>query len=323
MRKIIGLQLIKQSVVDIIVENNHEMAASKDKAMRLASTVILLAPSQRKLPTDSDYKVLMMKRAKTMKFMPGVHVFPGGAIDEIDRDPRWTTILGSDTPSSLLVERLGAVRETFEEAGILLANPQQTVSKIAKDELAHWRKEVLKDGSNFLKMFEMYNLRPAVNSLIPWSVWITPPFESRRFYTHFFLATVPALPTESKLHETNENVTTDWLRPEKALELYKSGQLKFIPPQFYTMTELSECRDLARVADMRRNHTIVPIQPEFQEDDGYTISALPGDPLHPSGAKQPHHRHRILFGGRGEGLGSNNMTLVKDLSDKATTSAKL
>jgi len=134
---------------------------------------------------------------------------------------------------TLLAERLGAVRETFEEAGVLLAKPEGVVNKIPKDELAHWRQQVvpyrfcvvnaeneqqvLKDGKNFLSLFEKYNIKPAVNDLVEWAVWITPPFEAKRFYTRFFLAKLPYMPTEETLHESNENVTTDWLRPDEGL----------------------------------------------------------------------------------------------------------
>lgn len=90
--------------------------------------------------------------------------------------------------------------------------------------------------------------------------------------------------------------------------------LKLIPPQFHTMVELSQCLDMAKVADMRKNYKVVPIQPEFQAtEDGRTVAALPGDPLHPNGATDASHRHRIYFGNVGESIGSANMSLDYNL----------
>lgn len=150
-----------------------------------------------------------------------------------------------------------------------------------------------------MKMCETFSIRPAVNDLIEWSIWITPVFESRRFYTRFFLSVLPYLPPEAQ-HESNEAVSTDWLRPDEglfamsnivifrslflvfvkknfwgdvtAIEMYKAGQIRLIPPQFYTMTELSYCRDIRLVHTLRDKYTVVPMQPEFTSDDDITVT---------------------------------------------------
>lgn len=295
---------------------------SASASPRLAASVILVAPSSASKIGESNYRVLMMKRAKTLKFMPGVHVFPGGAIDPVDKDERWSQLLGSEKPSDSLAERIGAVRETFEECGILLATPEERATQIPSDELKQWRADqVLKDGTKFFQLFEHFKLRPAVNKLIDWSTWITPVFEPRRFYTRFFLAVLPHLRTDA-VHEENESVSTEWLRPEEAVSLYTQQKIKLIPPQWYTMNELSGCKDILQIPSLRPpNFKMVPIQPNFTQDEqGNPLSALPGDPLHPDGAKAPHHRHRLLFENR---QGFMGMRLEKVLDEASSPTSKL
>lgn len=91
------------------------------------------------------------------------------------------------------------------------------------------------------------------------------------------------------------------------MQLYNQGQVKLIPPQWYTISELTTVRRHAQLADAARHRTVYPIQPEFTADDaGAALAALPGDPLHPDGARAPTDRHRILIkrmGKRGMDMG--------------------
>jgi len=273
-------------------------------AIRLAATLILVVPFQ------ETFKILMMKRNANLKFMPGVHVFPGGSIDKHDEDSQWKSMIPNNNSLSHFSARIAAIRETFEESGILVANPQEKLQVIPVEELKKWRNKVHENASQFLTLCQTYQIYPDIHRLHEWSNWITPTIETKRFDTKFFLAICHNLQMESGIHDNQESVTTDWVTPNEVLEKSARKQMKIIPPQFYTMTELANIKTIKQLEIVARNRTIYPIQPEFVNEDTHTVIALPGDPLHPNGAHKPSDRHRLLTTFQG---GHMNMILEKKL----------
>ena len=168
-----------------------------NKFWRDASSLILVFRNSAKIPINSkfDYSLLMLKRSNKSKFMPNAYVFPGGVTDKHDQDNAWTDILNGcldssrknsdlilkDVPRPLLVQnksepeslekdlafRICAIRETFEEAGILLhkvLDPSGT-NKFDTNSLAEWREKVRRDASEFYNMCKILNICPDIWSL--------------------------------------------------------------------------------------------------------------------------------------------------------------
>ncbi|KAI8991501.1 hypothetical protein BDF20DRAFT_797878, partial [Mycotypha africana] len=166
-----------------------------------------------------NYRILMMKR-NASSFI-NAHVYPGGVIDRADHYSHW---------GHFLTNKICAIRETFEESGLLLSDPpltQLTGSSKASflNSLPTWRQKVHHDASQFKVMCETFNIRPAVDSLIPFSNWITPVIEKKRYDTMFFLTVLDQYTSaeEEAKHlnlvsaDGKETVLFDWFTPEEAL----------------------------------------------------------------------------------------------------------
>jgi 8-oxo-dGTP pyrophosphatase MutT (NUDIX family) len=205
---------------------------------RPASTLILLRDAA------GGPEVLMLKRHGLSDVLGGAFVFPGGKVDE--DDARLDVAAHLDATAEALHARLGepgigtataaglyvaALRETFEEAGVLLGHglaPAACADASAR----------LRAGVSFNALLAEFGLRLAVNALLPWSRWITPERSlNKRFDTRFFVA---RLPEESiACHDGHETVQSAWLRPRTALEIYWDGGMTLAPPQIMTLAALA------------------------------------------------------------------------------------
>jgi len=193
----------------------------------------------------------------------------------------------------LLKFRIAAIRETFEESGVLVAKPEEALVKVPPAELTKWRTLVSGDASHFIKMCKLLSIYPDVHRLHEWSNWVTPAFEAKRFDTKFFLAILDRQP--HAMHDNKEATTTDWVTPQEVVQKNRTKEIKVMPPQFYTMFELQAVRSLEALATEAKNKIVNPIQPEFNPaENGEVLIAFPGDPLHPGGAAKPTDKHRLL-----------------------------
>jgi 8-oxo-dGTP pyrophosphatase MutT (NUDIX family) len=197
-------------------------------APRLAATVLLLRPD------GVDYRVFMIRRVPTMPFAPGMYAFPGGSVDQRDEDAqlRWE----GPSPSNW-ADRLGqapavaqsivcaAVREVFEETGVLLADVDPEAS--FEDE----RAALVERRLGFAEFAATHDLVLRADLLAPWGRWITPVFEPRRYDTYFFLARLPAGQAARNVGGEADHVS--WLRPSD------SRGLPMLPPTRVTLRELA------------------------------------------------------------------------------------
>lgn len=213
-----------------------------------------------------------------------------------------------------MTNKICAIRETFEESGLLLCNNKNT---IGPNELTMWRHKVHEDATQFKVMCEKFNLFPAVDQLIPFSNWITPVFEKKRYDTLFFLTVLDA---EEEKHavsaDEKETVRFDWFKPEEALEEHQKGNIVLIPPQWYSLEVLrqvphyQELKEKAGIDIFRtKTNEIIKILPqghavtdeESIKKEGYmTYLAYPGDEVYSSDEykSQKGNRHRLYFKGR-------------------------
>lgn len=199
-------------------------------------------------------EVLMVRRHGDSGVLGGVHVFPGGKLDAADRDTPlpgldqrpdgYGGILGEPALSPDVARGLfaAAVRETREECGLDLA----------------------------------------VDSLWPWSRWITPrqPSVSRkRFDTRFFVAPAPA--GQEAVHDDFEATEAVWVPPREGLERYWAGEIDLAPPQIMSLVQLARVSDVARAMAAARQQVPALIEPHPFDDAGERVICYPGDPAHP------------------------------------------
>jgi 8-oxo-dGTP pyrophosphatase MutT (NUDIX family) len=215
---------------------------------RRAATVVLMRPA------DDGFEVYLLRRVATMVF-GGVYAFPGGGVDPTDDPPDlrtdWPDRLGQrPTAARALVG--AAVRELFEETGVLLASP-------ADGDLEADRKRLHRREQRLTDLLDRHGLRIRDDLLRPWSRWITPAFEPRRFDTYFFVA---ALPDGQQARDVSgEADATLWVNPRNAL----NGDLTMLPPTVVTLRELAAYPDIGAVlAAAERRDAARPVTPRVE-----------------------------------------------------------
>ncbi len=218
-------------------------------APRPAATLILLRAGA------AGPEVLMLQRAQNAAFLGGAYVFPGGAIDAADSDPRvLRRIVGLSEaeansrlqlPSGALAYYVAAVRECFEEAGVLLG-----VSGERAASLMHWRKK------SFLEMLETEDLSLPVGELAYFGHWITAPGRSRRFDARFFVALAPE--GQQGSNDAHETVHDVWITPPEALQRAERGEIELV-----NATQ-SSLRDLGCFAEPRAAFDYARALPEIE-----------------------------------------------------------
>ena len=265
-----------------------------------SATVILTRES-----SQGQFKVFLMRRHRDQDFMGGAFVFPGGKLEEADCDldlvPHTRGFTGAEAQRCLQAPDLpeekalglffAALRETFEESGILLAyDASGQIIDLAEGEtagrFAGYRLQIHDHRISLRELAEQEHLTFAPDLLTPYSHWITPEIESKRFSTRFFLARQP--PEQIPFHDTIEMTKSQWLTPSTAMEQQKEGQILLMPPTLKTLEELNEfdsLDDLFQAARFREIRTILP--EAFMTDDGFGVR-LPHDPEYKIEAyKQP------------------------------------
>lgn len=261
------------------MEPNNQIVAGP---ARPSATVIMLRDGA------DGLEVFLLKRHGLSDVLGGAYVFPGGKVDgrdaELDMAARLDQPLGelhralnepdidAQTAAGLYV---AAVREAFEESGILFA---QGVTH----ELATRATALLREGQAFDEVLAQMQLRLQISSLAPWSRWITPvvpSMMSKRFDTRFFVAAVPA--GQTAVHDNHEATESVWLRPRAALEQYRDGHIVLAPPQIMTLAHLTRYSHVQHALSDARSHMPPVIQPEPFEHEGNRVVCYPGDERHP------------------------------------------
>jgi 8-oxo-dGTP pyrophosphatase MutT (NUDIX family) len=247
-----------------------------------AATVTLVRDAPRGL------EVLMLQRSLSLAFMPGVHVFPGGALDRADGSPELhARCVGLDDAAAsrmLGVERGGlaywvaAIREAFEEAGILLAYDASgglvsTNGAAAERYRAH-RHELDERRGDFGAIALSEGLRFATDRLFYFGHWITPVSSPRRYDTRFFLAVAPK--EQEARHDNRETIAHVWVRPREALDLCARETLNMRVPTIKTLERIAGCTTTAELITLLATSREVPALLPRITRDGRTL--LPGDP---------------------------------------------
>src|SRR5262249_17272048 len=208
---------------------------------RPASTILLL----RDAAARREIEVFMMVRHYEIDFNSGALVFPGGSVDRNDQEilARADLYAGAEgLDASALSFRIAAIRETFEESGILLARPKGSAALVdagraGEIEAAH--RVALNEGNiTFLEVLAQNELWLALDQLVPYAHWIPPEGMPRRFDTWFFLAAAP--PDQLGAHDGRESTDSIWVSPREALEGGESGRFKLPFPTTRNLIKLGK-----------------------------------------------------------------------------------
>ncbi|HVV77412.1 MAG TPA: NUDIX hydrolase [Mycobacteriales bacterium] len=256
---------------------------------RHAATVIMLRD-------DADGpEVYLLRRAASMAFAAGAFVFPGGSVDARDEDladEAWVGRTPGEWAKDLSCdERLAralvcaAVRETFEESGVLLAGPDGT-TVVADTSGDDWETDRLALIDRSLSLVEFLGRRGLVlrgDLLQPWTHWLTPEVESRRFDTRFFVAALPAGQRTRDVGGEADRVA--WMRPQAALDGNERGEMMLMPPTLASLRDLSAYAsvDAVLAAAPQRNVTRILPKLVFDENDHLKF-LLPHEPGYPQDA---------------------------------------
>jgi 8-oxo-dGTP pyrophosphatase MutT (NUDIX family) len=232
---------------------------------RHAATVVLLRDGA------SGLEAYLLRRQQTMAFAAGMYVFPGGSVDPRDEQladsawhgpapGEWAPILTADEGLAKALV-CAAVRETFEESGVLLAGAADggVVADTTDGDWEADRLALLDRSSSLAGMLDRRALQLRADLLRPWAHWITPEVEPRRYDTRFFVAALP--PGQRTRDVGGEADRVTWARPADVLEAYDRGELGMLPPTAFTLAELTAydtVADVLRAGDARDVRPVLP-----------------------------------------------------------------
>lgn len=271
------------------------MTQTSDKPLRDAATIIITRQPATNAPHKDPFEVFMVKRSSRSSFMANAYVYPGGALDAADCDPKLREHLAtaqlsqlatSEDPARALGLYLAGIRETFEEAGLLLASRQGEDHLIdlnadpqLKARFAQHREDLRRGALSLLELAQAESLCFWPERLAYFSRWITPYFESKRFDARFFVAYAPNAQEAS--HDQEETTASCWISPTQAIKAYERGELYLAPPTFATLWELKAFESVEALFEHTKALAPPTILPHLVTDQDTITLLLPNDPDYP------------------------------------------
>ncbi|TNE39803.1 MAG: NUDIX hydrolase [Alphaproteobacteria bacterium] len=247
-----------------------------------AATILLVRDNSE----TSELEVFMVVRHHQIDFASGALVFPGGKTSVGDQDPRLRDLCdGADALDDMqLALAVSAIREAFEESGVLLARPvgdSGYVSPSRLEPLEGCRKLLDRGELAMVDFLEEHELRLALDALVPFAHWITPDFMPKRFDTHFYVAIAPS--DQIAVHDGGEAVDSVWLNPNRAIEEADEGKWTIIFPTRLNVDKLGRSASAVAAIETARSSSIVTVLPQvikrgdqaylqIPEEAGYCVS---------------------------------------------------
>ena len=246
---------------------------------RNAATVVLLRAS------PQGPEVYLLRRQTSMAFAAGMCVFPGGGVDPRDFDheiawagpgpDEWAARLGTDEATARALV-CAAVRETFEESGVLLAG-ESAETVVADTTGEDWERDRAALEARELAFTEFLDRRGLVlrtDLLGVWAAWLTPIFEPRRYRTWFFVADLPDGQRTRDVSTESDQVT--WLPAMQAVHDVEEERMLMLPPTYLTCLEVAQYADPAGVFDAARDRSVEMFTPQVEQNEaGGTLSIPP------------------------------------------------
>lgn len=249
--------------LDIVSVTPHDpppVIEPGQEAIRSAATVMLVRDA------GSGIETFMLRRVTAMSFAAGMTVFPGGGVEPGDRgdiawhgsDPEWWgTALGVEPPTARALV-IAAVRELFEETGVLLAGRDPDgPPTVLPDDL---RETVVAGRATMLQVLADAGLGVRSDLLRPWANWLTPPGQGRRYDTFFFAAALPEGQQARML--TTEADLGEWRRPDELFAERAAGRTRLMPPTMVMLRDLARFGSVGRLLAEPRVVTKVRVRPE-------------------------------------------------------------
>lgn len=237
---------------------------------QLASTVMLVRDD------EGPLEVFMLRRVSTMAFAPSMHVFPGGGVDRRDAEDElpwagpsveeWAETLRTDEASARMLVA-AAVREIFEETGVLLASPASDTGgspRLDPEVAADLRARLVAHEVGFGEVLLEHHLVLRSDLLRYRAHWITPEVEPRRYDTRFFVAAVPE--GQDPDGATSEADLSEWIRPSAAVGSFEDGDLMLMPPTLVCLEQLARVTTVS--AALSQDLPIAPVMPVLVDSPG-------------------------------------------------------
>ena len=266
---------------------------------RMSSAIMLLRPAplarRQDLPSGQGIEVFMVRRVIQSDFMPDVYVFPGGSVSADDRaaelapdvcmpvipdasaaaDPEARTILGSGV-------RAAAIRELFEEAGVLLAYRNGEILAINEEDVprfAAYRQAFNQRLGSLVELARAENIRLATDHLGYFAHWITPEGMPKRFDTHFFITTAPA--EQEAAHDRLETSEGVWITPAEALARSEQGTFPLVFATIHQLRDLATFSSVKQALESTTTRHVATHMPILVRENGVTRVYLPEDAANP------------------------------------------
>ncbi|MBL6954292.1 MAG: NUDIX domain-containing protein [Alphaproteobacteria bacterium] len=229
-----------------------------EKPTIAASTVLLIRDGAEGL------EVFMVVRHHKIDSFSGALVFPGGKVDPEDIDARQYSRGAEDMDEGNLAHHVAAVREAFEECGVLLATNKDSDALIGADQLAgieaRWRADLAAGRITMADVCRTEGLILALDKMVHFAHWITPRIVPKVFDTQFFVARAPV--DHVALHDGSESTDSEWLRPEGAVADAESGKRTVVFPTRMNLLKLAQHKTVDEAMATARATSVVTVQPE-------------------------------------------------------------
>jgi len=220
------------------------------------------------------FEVLMVKRHHQIDFASGALVFPGGKAEPGDQDPAWAELAAGWRVDGGVEQalKISALREAFEESGLLLAAPPYDAETLAA-EAAAARDAVARGERSFIDLVRTLGVRLDLEAMAVYARWITPRNMPKRFDTWFFIAAAP----EAQLAVCDgwETVDAEWVEPAAALALADAGARKIIFPTRMNLLRLAESGSVAEAMAAARARAPFTVEPQVERREGEVYLVLP------------------------------------------------
>jgi 8-oxo-dGTP pyrophosphatase MutT (NUDIX family) len=250
-----------------------------------SATVIVLRDA------PAGLEVFMLERHLKSDFVGGAYVFPGGKVDDADCDPALQDFIDGPPaseaaalvqapPGRALGFHLCAIRETFEESGVLLARDAKSgeIVRLDGDDRARFadaRRALIARETDLLRMARALDIRYALDLMFYSARWITPEGLHRRYDARFFISALPE--GQTPVHDAVETTASLWVRPQDALKRARAGELMVIFPTRKTLEELATHNSVAEAIASTVDKEIIALLPKLVIHEGMPRVVLPGD----------------------------------------------
>ncbi|KAB2919792.1 MAG: NUDIX domain-containing protein [Hyphomicrobiaceae bacterium] len=238
---------------------------------RPAATVVILRDGR------EGIEAFMVVRHHAIDFASGALVFPGGKVDAEDADPVWTDLASSAGAGPDRSFVVAAARETFEEAGLVLARRRGAQGLLGADEahqlVQRYRAPLVKGEITYRDLIRNENLQVATELMVPFAHWITPDVVPKRFDTHFFLVAAPV--DQLGAHDGGESVEGLWITPRQALREADAGTRTLVFATLMNLRKLARYSSVAEAVLATRSSPVVTVMPRVQKTADGRLMHIP------------------------------------------------